>query len=160
MSSTVRRIRRFVQKMAQNASMDSGETTLATNCIIGISKTGSCKVSDIVRTLPGENLREMTRPFYDGLSDPKSNLDGLRLAWLKAVSTTANSMPFIAVDPSSRNVLNRYTAERIEGGTSSIHVSPRQIERHRCRIQKSPWDRRRSGVLFSPRAPFHGARAE
>jgi len=100
MSTTVRRIRRFVQKMAQNASLESEETTLATNCIVGISKTGSCIVSDIVRTLPGENLREMTRPFYDGLSDPKSNLDGLRLAWLKAVSTTANSMPFIAVDPS------------------------------------------------------------
>jgi hypothetical protein len=101
MGTTVRRIRRFVQKLAKKASMNAEETTLAKDCVLGISKTGSCKVSDIARTLPGTTpLRETVRPFYDGLSDPRSNLDGLRAAWLDAVSNVASNMPFIAVDPS------------------------------------------------------------
>jgi hypothetical protein len=101
MGTTVRRIRRFVQKMAKDTLMNDEETRLAMNCVLGISKTGSCKVSDIARTLPGKQpLREAVRPFYDGLADPRSNLDALRNAWLKTVSHTANNMPFIAVDPS------------------------------------------------------------
>jgi hypothetical protein len=101
MGTTVRRIRRFVPKLAEKASMNADEATLAADCILGISKTGSWKVSDIARTLPGTtSLREMVRSFYDGLSDPRSNLDGLRDAWLDAVSKVTNNMPFIAVDPS------------------------------------------------------------
>jgi hypothetical protein len=100
MRTTVRRMRRFVQKLAKKVSMTIEETTLAVDCILGICKTGSCKVSDIARVLPGKNLREMTRPFYDGLSVSHSNLDALRLAWLKTASLSANKMPFIAVDPS------------------------------------------------------------
>jgi hypothetical protein len=100
MGNTVRRIRRFVQKMAQNASLDSEETSLAKDCVVGISKTGSCRVSDIARTLPGQNLRKMVRPFYDGLAAPWSHLDALRIAWLKTAARTADNMPFIAVDPS------------------------------------------------------------
>lgn len=100
MGTTVRRIHRFVQKMAENASLDSEETSLAKDCVVGISKTGSCRVSDIARRLPGQNLRKMVRPFYDGLAAPWSHLDALRIAWLKTAARTADNMPFIAVDPS------------------------------------------------------------
>ncbi len=73
---TVRRIRRFVQKMAKDTLMNDEETQLAMNCVLGISKTGSCKVSDIARTLPGKQpLREAVRPFYDGLADPCLNAE-------------------------------------------------------------------------------------
>lgn len=101
MATTVRRIRKFVQKIAKKSEMDSVETTLAEDCVVGICKTGSCKVSDIARTLPGNKpLREAARPLYDGLADPRSNLDELRHAWLQQVAKTAEKMPFIAVDPS------------------------------------------------------------
>jgi len=101
MATTIRQIRRSVQKIAKKAGLDLFETTLATDCILGITKSGSCKVSDIVRALNGrEPFREETRIFYDGLSDQKSQLDMLREAWLDLIAPTADKMPFIAVDPS------------------------------------------------------------
>ena len=99
MGTTVRRIRRFVQKLAEKASMNGDETTLAADCILGISKTGSCKVSDIARVKGGEGtLREITQPFYRGLSKITSGLDRLREAWVRFVAPVANRMPFVAVD--------------------------------------------------------------
>jgi len=101
MSNTVRQIHRYVQKIAKMAGLDPVETQLAVDCILGICKSGSCKVSDIVRELNGRGpFREETRAVYDGLSDKHSALDGMREAWLKLVAPTANKMPFIAVDPS------------------------------------------------------------
>jgi hypothetical protein len=101
MGTTVRQIHRSVQKIAQTAGLNSDETKLARDCVVGICKTGSCKVSDIARTLPGsQSLRDTARPFYDGLADERSGLDDLRQAWLRLVAPTADKMPFIAVDPS------------------------------------------------------------
>ena len=101
MATTVRQIRSFVQKIAQNAGLDREETKLAADCIVGISRTGSCKVSDIVRALNHKiPFREETRDFYDGLADKNSELDHLRETWLETISPTVNNMPFIAVDPS------------------------------------------------------------
>lgn len=101
MATTVRRIRKFVQKIAKRAEMDLAETRLAQDCVVGICKKESCKVSDIARTVArNSDFRETARWFYDGLADPRSNLDGLRRAWLQEVKRTADKMPFIAVDPS------------------------------------------------------------
>ncbi|MFQ5464119.1 MAG: transposase [Phycisphaerae bacterium] len=101
MGTTVRQIRRSVQKIAKLARLDSVEAKLARDCVVGISKAGSCKVSDIARTLPGRSdLRKLARPFYDGLADERPGLDELRPAWLRLVAPTADKMPFIAVDPS------------------------------------------------------------
>lgn len=101
MGTTVRQIHRSVQKIAQTAGLDSAEEKIARDCVVGICKTGSCKVSDIARTLPGRGeLRSLTRPLYDGLADECSRLDEARKAWLEIVAPTANKMPFIAVDPS------------------------------------------------------------
>jgi hypothetical protein len=92
---------RYVQKIAQTAGLDPIETKLAVDCIVGISKTGSCKVSDIVRAMNSKGpFREETRTFYDGLADKNSGLDELREAWRKLIAPIANKMPFIAVDPS------------------------------------------------------------
>lgn len=101
MGTTVRRIHKFVQKIAQKTKMDPGEAKLTQDFVVGICKTGSCMVSDIARTLPGEKpLIDQARPLYDGLADPRSNLDELRQAWLQEIAKTADKMPFIAVDPS------------------------------------------------------------
>jgi len=81
MGTTVRQIHRSVKKIAQNAGLDHEEARLARDCVVGICKTGSCKVSDIARTLPGSRpLRETARPLYDALADERSGLDDLRRA--------------------------------------------------------------------------------
>ncbi|MCP4603385.1 MAG: hypothetical protein GY847_23190 [Proteobacteria bacterium] len=51
MASIVRHLRRSVQKIAQKAGLSSEEAVLVADCVVGICKTGSCKVSDIVRVL-------------------------------------------------------------------------------------------------------------
>lgn len=101
MATTIRRIRRFVQKMAKMAEMDLAETRLAQDCVVGICKKQSCKVSDIARTVAGNRgFRETARWFYEGLAGPRSNIDELQRAWLREIAKTADQMPFIAVDPS------------------------------------------------------------
>jgi len=99
MSTTFRRIKTFVQKLAKIASLSDDETSLAVDVVAGISETGSCKVSEIARAKGGKgDLRDLARPFYDGLADKKSRLDRLREAWVSFVARAANKMPFIAVD--------------------------------------------------------------
>ena len=107
MATTVRQIRRYVQKIAKKAGLSSDETKLVTDCVIGICKSGSCKVSDIVRALKNRvPFREETREFYDQLADPKAGFEQVRDAWLEMVAPTADNMPFIAVDPS--DIIKRY----------------------------------------------------
>ena len=99
MSNTVRQIGKFVQKLAKIATLGLFETRLAQDCVVGISKTGSCKVSDIARAKNGKlPLCTETMPIYEGLARKTSKLDKLRTAWLCTVARVANKMPFIAVD--------------------------------------------------------------
>jgi len=99
MGNTFRQIGKFVQKIAKSAVLDPDESKIARDCIVGISKTGSCKVSEIVRSKNGKKpLREETQPVYEGLARKTSRLERLREAWLHTVSKVANKMPFIAVD--------------------------------------------------------------
>ena len=101
MATTIRQLRRYVQKIAKKAGLGPDETKLAADCIVGICRSGSCKVSDIVRALNHrEPFREETREFYKGLAVKSSGLDELREAWLELIAEPANKMPFIAVDPS------------------------------------------------------------
>ncbi|MCP4679316.1 MAG: hypothetical protein GY854_28275 [Deltaproteobacteria bacterium] len=101
MATTVRQIRRYVQKIAKKAGLTPEETSLVIDCIIGICKTGSCKVSDIVRALKNQlPFREETRELYDQLSDPKAGFEGMTDAWLDLIAPAVGKMPFIAVDPS------------------------------------------------------------
>jgi hypothetical protein len=101
MATTIRQLRRYVQKIAKKSNLSSGETKLLTDCIVGICNSGSCKVSDIVRALHNRvPFRQETRQFYDLLSDPKAEFEQLRDAWLQLSAPNANRMPFIAVDPS------------------------------------------------------------
>jgi len=99
MGTTLKRIGTFVQKLAKMAALSDEETGLVMDVVAGISETGSCKVSEIARAKGGEgDLRELTRPFYDGLSRKNSKLDRLWETWLRFVARVANKMPFIAVD--------------------------------------------------------------
>jgi hypothetical protein len=101
MGTTLRRIRKFVQKTADLAGADAEETSLASAVVAAVSRNGTCLVSDVARALGGpEDLREAARPLYDGLSRKRSDLDDLPDAWLRKVATVADRMPFIAVDPS------------------------------------------------------------
>lgn len=99
MGTTFRRIGMFVQKLAKIATLSDEETGLTVDVVVGISETGSCKVSEIARAKGGEgDLRELTQPVYKGLAQKTSKLDRLREAWLRMVAGVANKMPFIAVD--------------------------------------------------------------
>ena len=81
MATTIRQMRRYVQKIAKKARLTSEETKLVTDCVTGICKSGSCKVSDIVRALKNRiPFREETRDFYDPLADPKAGLEFMRPA--------------------------------------------------------------------------------
>ena len=107
MATTIRQMRRYVQKIAKKAGLSSDETKLVTDCVVGICRSGSCKVSDIVRTLHSKvPFREETREFYNYLSDPKAESERMRDAWLAMVAPAADNMPFIAVDPS--DIIKRY----------------------------------------------------
>ncbi len=99
MGITVRHMKTFVQKIAKIAALSDEETRVAEVCVTGISKAGSCMVSQIVRAQDSQlPLREETQPIYKGLAQKQSRLDGLREAWLILVAIVANRMPFIAVD--------------------------------------------------------------
>ena len=107
MGTTVRQMRRYVQKIAKKAGLPQEEAKLAADCVVGISKSGSCHVSEIVRALKHTKpFREETREFYDGLADHRAQFENMRDAWLEMVAPTANKMPFIAVDPS--DIVKRY----------------------------------------------------
>lgn len=94
MATTVRQIRRYVQKNAKKAGLSPEETKILADCIVGICKSGSCKVSDIVRALHHRiPFREETRTFYDYLLDPKAEAEKMRDVWLAMVASAANSMP-------------------------------------------------------------------
>jgi hypothetical protein len=99
MRNTVRQIKTFVQKIAQKAELNAEETALAQDSIVGISQTGSCKVSDIARAKNGtQTLRKETRPLYKALSRKRPGLERLRETWVRTVAGVANRMAFIAVD--------------------------------------------------------------
>ena len=100
MGNTIRRIGNYVKKLAAIATLSNEEEGLAQDFVVGISKTGSCKISDIARATKGGRapLIKDTRPLYDGLAKKTSKLDRLREAWLRMVATVANQLPFIAVD--------------------------------------------------------------
>jgi len=85
--------------LAKWAGLSPAETKLATDVVRGVSARGSCHLSEIGRALdePCE-LIETERRLSEGLSDPKSGLDAMRIGWLREVTPTAAKMPFIACD--------------------------------------------------------------
>ncbi len=99
MGTTLRRLRKSVQKVAKRAGLSPAETKLATDVVRGISARGSCHLSEIGRALnePWE-LIETERRLSEGLAEPESGLDGLRIGWLREAAQVATKMPFIACD--------------------------------------------------------------
>lgn len=99
MGTTFRRIKKFVQNLAKSAFISTEETLIAEDAVSGISKSGSCKISEIARANGKTgSLREIAKPIYKCLARTGAKFDRLREAWLKMVAPVANKMPFICVD--------------------------------------------------------------
>jgi hypothetical protein len=128
MGTTLRRIRKFVQKTADLAGADAEETSLASAVVAAVSRNGTCLVSDVARALGGpEDLREAARPLYDGLSRKRSDLDDLPDAWLRKVATVADRMPFIAVDPSDIAKPHGKTFEHLDFVRDASDIDKRRV---------------------------------
>ena len=99
MASTIRRVRRSVQKIATAAGLAPAEAELAGDVVLGISKSSSCHLSQIARALNERcRLIQTERRLSEGLSNPRSELEAMRLSYLDEVADTAAEMPFIIGD--------------------------------------------------------------
>lgn len=99
MASTIRRLKRFVQKVARAGGLSTADTTLATQIVLSITRNGSVHLSDVARMLNrAEPLIDTERELSGQLADDESTLDGLRDGWLKTATPAARRMPFITVD--------------------------------------------------------------
>ena len=87
MASTVRRLNRFVQKVAKAAGASDPDTTLAAQLVQSIARNGNCHLSDVARMLKeSKPLIDTERRLSEQLGAAHSTLDALRDGWLKARS--------------------------------------------------------------------------
>lgn len=101
MGSTIRRIRRSVQKIGVAAGLGSIQRALVADVVVGISKSGSCHVSEIGRALNEKaKLMDTERRLSVGLAAPDDQTELMRLAYLDTVALAASKMDFIVVDGS------------------------------------------------------------
>lgn len=99
--NTLRRLQQFVKKIASTAGMTAPEAQLADDIVVGISKTGSCHLSQIGRALKEDRpLIDTERRLSEELSKPDSGLDDMRDAYVREVAPVAAKKPFIVVDGS------------------------------------------------------------
>ena len=99
MASTVRRLKKSVQKIARAAGLSAADTTLAEQIVQSIARNGNCHLSDVARMLDEcRPLIDTERRLSEQLGAKTSTLDGLRDGWLKIAAPTASRMSFIAVD--------------------------------------------------------------
>ena len=99
MASTIRRLRRSVQKAAKAGGLDAEDTALAEHIVQSIARNGCCHLSEVARMLDEpEPLIDTERRLSAQLAARDSTLDALRHGWLKVAAPTARRMSFIAVD--------------------------------------------------------------
>lgn len=99
MGSTIRRISKSVHKIASRAGLGSEQAELATDVVAGISKSGSCHLSEIGRALnDSSELIQIERRLSRGLAAPDEQTELMRLAYLDEAAPTAAKMDFVAVD--------------------------------------------------------------
>src|SRR3984957_20628796 len=99
MASTIRRLRRSVQKAAKAGGLDAEDTALAEHIVQSIARNGCCHLSEVGRMLDEpEPLIDTERRLSAQLAARDSTLDALRHGWLKVAAPTARRMSFIAVD--------------------------------------------------------------
>lgn len=99
MASTIRRLKRSVQKAAKAGGLGADDAELAQQIVQSIARNGSCHLSEVARMLDEpEPLIDTERRLSEQLAAPDSTLDGLRDGWLKIATPAARRMSFIAVD--------------------------------------------------------------
>lgn len=99
MASTIRRLKRFVQKSARAGGLSEADTSLAEHIVLSITRNGNCHLSDVARLLKrAEPLIDTERELSEQLGDDESTLDGHRDGWLKIAAPAARRMSFITVD--------------------------------------------------------------
>jgi hypothetical protein len=100
-ASTIRRLKRSVQKAAKAGKVSAADAALASKIVESIARNGSCHVSEVARMLdePGP-LIDTERRLCEQLADDGSTLDGLREGWLRTAARAASRMRFITVDGS------------------------------------------------------------
>ncbi len=102
MASTIRRLKRSVQKAAKAGGLSAEDTALAAEIVVSIAGTGKVHLSQVARRLKGadEELIDPERNVSERLAAEDSTLDGLRDGWLQIVARTAKRLAFITVDGS------------------------------------------------------------
>lgn len=99
MAKTIKRLKRFVQKVAKAGGLNTGDTTLAQQIVLSIARNGNSHLSNVARMLKrSEPLIDTERELSEQLADDESTLDGLRDGWLKMAAPATRRMPFITVD--------------------------------------------------------------
>jgi len=102
MATTIRRLKRSVQKSAKAGGLSAEDTALAAEIVVSIARTGKAHLSEVARALKGkdEELIDPERAVSEQLAAKHSSLDGLRDGWLQTVAAAAKRLSFIAVDGS------------------------------------------------------------
>lgn len=102
MATTIRRLKRSVQKAAKAGGLSAEDTALAAEIVVSIAGTGKVHLSEVARRLKGkdEELIDPERSVSEQLAAQDSTLDGLRDGWLQMVAPTAKRLSFISVDGS------------------------------------------------------------
>src|ERR1700722_347237 len=95
MASTIRRLRRSVQKAAKAGGLDAEDTALAEHIVQSIARNGCCPLSEVARMLDEpEPLIDTERRLSAQLAARDSTLDALRHGWLKVAAPTASKNVF------------------------------------------------------------------
>lgn len=99
MASTIRRLRKAVQKVAKAGGVSAEDTKLAADIVCSITRNERCHLSAVARMLKEPvPLIDTVRRLSEHLADDESTLDGMRVGWLCTAAPIARRMPFIAVD--------------------------------------------------------------
>lgn len=102
MATTIRRLKRSVQKVSKAGGLSAEDTALAMQMVVTVARTGKVHLSQVARSTVGgdEKLIDAERVISEQLGSKRSTLDGLRDGWLQMVASTAKRLSFIAVDGS------------------------------------------------------------
>lgn len=102
MATTIRRLKRSVQKAARAGGLSTEDTELAKQVIVTLARTGKPYLSEVARSIKGkdEKLIDPERALSEQLGAEDSTLDSLGDGWLDVVAPVAKHLSFIAVDAS------------------------------------------------------------
>jgi hypothetical protein len=100
MATTIRWLKRSVQKAAKAAGLSLEDAELAQQVIVTIARTGKVHLSEVARSVRGkdENLIDPERALSEQLGAEDSTLDGLSDGWLDVAAPVAKGLSFITVD--------------------------------------------------------------